>query len=105
MVDNDYFISPFVLLGGDYMTMLNDTDFDVYGGLGADVGYKLVCDGLEYSYAMRGIMRSDKSFGTDVNVSVWSVMDAVGADFKFGMLHDSDFGLSYHISLNARFDF
>ena len=105
VVDNDYFISPYVLLGGDYMTMLNDTGFDVYGGAGADAGYKFNCDGLEYTYAVRGIASSNMNFGADVNVSVWSVMDAVGADFKFGMLHDSDFGLSYHISLNARFDF
>lgn len=105
VIDDDYFVSPFVLLGGDYMAMLNEQDFDVYGGVGADSGYKFNCDGLEYTYAVRGIVRSDMNFGADINVSVWSVMDAAGADFKFGAFHDNEFGLSYHISLNARFDF
>ncbi|MBO7642812.1 MAG: hypothetical protein J6S74_01615 [Alphaproteobacteria bacterium] len=103
--DNDYFISPYVLLGGNYMSMLNKKEFGIYSGIGGDAGYKYNCDGLEYTYAMRGVVRSNENVGLDINVSVWSVIDAAGADFKFGVLHDGEFGLSYHISLNARFDF
>lgn len=103
--DNDYFISPYVLLGGNYMSMLNKKEFGIYSGVGGDAGYKYNCDGLEYTYAVRGVVRSNENVGLDINVSVWSVIDVAGADFKFGVLHDGELGLSYHISLNARFDF
>jgi len=102
--DNNY-VSPFVMMGGDYATVLNSKDADLYAGSGVNVGTVFEIDGLTYSYGLRGVLRTDGSVGGNINMSVWSAMDDAGADFTFGTMYDKTNGLSYHISLNAKFDF
>lgn len=102
--DNNY-IAPFAIVGGDYVTVLDGKDADLYAGSGVDVGTVFETDGLKYSYDLRGVLRTDGSVGGNINMSVWSVTDDAGADFTFGTMYDKTNGLSYHISLNAKFNF
>ena len=102
--DNNY-VSPFVMMGGDYATVLHGKDTDLYAGSGVNVGTVFEMDGLKYSYDLRGVLQTDGRVGGNIDMSVWSIMDNVGADFTFGTMYDKTNGLSYHISLNAKFDF
>ena len=85
---NEYYITPFVLLGGDWATILNSDETNYYVGTGGDVGFNFEFDGLRYDYAFRGVGRSDGAIGGELKCSI-----------------DDNVGMSYHIGLNAKFNF
>lgn len=102
---NEYYISPFAILGSDYATILNDDDLNSYIGVGSDIGFSTEFDGLRYDYAARGIVRSNGGIGLELNMSAWSIMDAAGIDLKASAFYDNILGVSYGVSLNGKFDF
>ena len=104
-VFDDYKISPFIGGGAEYMTISRASDTDVFGIGGMDVGYEYVFDGLQYNYTLRAIARTDGTIGAGINLSVWSIMDAAGADVHIGTIYNDDFGCSLKVSLNGRFMF
>jgi len=104
-IDEGYYISPFVMLGGDYATILNTDDLDYYVGTGGDVGFNFEFDGFRYDYAARGIVRSDCGIGAELNISIWSLADSAGAGLRAGAFYDDVFNTSYHIALDAKFNF
>ena len=103
-VDDSTYVSPFGMIGTDYLNVLESDKYDFYAGIGLDTGTSFDIDGVRYAYGLRGLVRTDMSVGGDINLSVLSITDAAGADFKFGVLYDES-GMSYHMSLNAKFHF
>lgn len=103
--DDGYYISPFVMLGGDYATILNSDEFGYYIGAGSNVGFSTEFDGFRYDYVARGIVRSDGGLGAELNVAIWSLADSAGAGIRAGVFYDSVFKTTYHIALDAKFDF
>ena len=101
----EYYVSPFVMTSSDYTEVLNDDDFGLYAGIGANAGFNIVIDGLRYDYAARSIVRSDGGVGVSLNMSVWSALDAAGADLSVGTFYDDQMGLSYSVSINGKFNF
>jgi hypothetical protein len=101
----EYYVSPFVMTGSDYTEVLNDDEFELYAGIGANAGFNIVIDGLRYDYAARSIVRSDGGVGVSLNMSVWSALDAAGADLSVGTFYDDQMGLSYSVSINGKFNF
>lgn len=104
-VDETTYLSPFVTLGGDYENVMRFNRYNFYAGTGVDAETCFVVDGMRYAYALRGLVRTDSIVGGDLKVSVWSTIDSAGVDFTFGALYDNDIGTSYHMSLNAKFNF
>ena len=102
---NEYYISPFVMLGSNYTEISNDDAFCVFAGVGTNVGFSVVMDGLQYDYAVRGIVRLSGEFGVSLNTSAWSIMDVAGVDMGIGALYDEQNGVSYQVSLEGKFSF
>jgi len=102
---DEYYVTPFIMVGSEYTEVLNDNVLDTYVGAGANAGFDLEIDGLRYDYMARGIVRSDGGFGVSVNVSVCSALDAAGADFGVGVFYDNVLGMSYRTSINGKFSF
>ena len=105
MFGDNLYVLPFVMANGDYAQIINSVESGVYAGVGSDVGVGFEFDGLRYDYAARGIVRSDGGMGAELSMSVWSIVDDIGADARFGAFYDNEFGLSYRISLNAKVGF
>lgn len=103
--DDGYNISPFVLVGGEYMSVANANDKNMFAGGGAEFGYEYEFDGLRYNYALRAIARTDSVIGAGINISVWSIFDDAGANVHIDAIHDNDFGMSYKLSINGIFRF
>lgn len=104
-ISDEYSLSPFVFMGGEYMNMSGLDDTHVFIGGGMDVGYKYEFDGLQYDYKLRILTQTDGAIGFGFNASVWSGLDAAGADVHIGAIYDDCFGLSWHASINGRFGF
>ncbi|MBR4475280.1 MAG: hypothetical protein IKP05_01185 [Alphaproteobacteria bacterium] len=102
---DEYYVTPFIMVGSEYTEVLNDNVLDTYVGAGANAGFDLEIDGLRYDYMARSIVRSDGGFGASVNISVWSGLDAAGADFGVGVFYDNVSGPSYRASINGKFGF
>ena len=100
-----YYVSPFVTLGGDYMTLLNSDDYDLYVGGGINTGFDFEFDGFRYDYNARGVVRSDGGIGAELNISILSLADAAGAGVRGGVFYDNTIGISYHAVLDLKFDF
>ena len=103
--NDKYYISPFVMIGGDYATILNSDDVDYYAGVGGDIGFNFEIDGFRYDYATRGMVRSDGGLGIDINASIWSLADSAGGGLRGGVFYVDELGVSYHIGLDAKFNF
>ena len=105
LIDNDINLMPFVVSGINYSHIIKFDEYNFYAGTGIETKTSFDIDGMRYTYALRGLVRTDSAIGGGVNVSVWSISDAAGADFEFGILYDDALGASYHVSLNAKFNF
>ena len=105
VIDDDLYVLPFVMAGADYAHILNSNSFDMYAGVGSDVGFMFEFDGMRYGYSIRGMARSDMGMGADIAMSVWSIVDTIGADVRFGAFYDNQIGLSYRVSINAKASF
>lgn len=103
--DGGYNISPFVLVGGKYMSVANDNDKDMFAGGGVEIGFVYEFDGLRYDYGARAIAQSDSVIGAGINISVWSIFDDAGANVYIGGIYHNDFGMSYKLSINGLFRF
>lgn len=103
-IENGVYISPFVFADTDFVSVLNDSDFNTHVGIGGDVGYAVVFDGFRYNYAMRAIARN-RGIGAEIGFSVLSIADNVGADAKIGIFNDNVVGTSYNVSLNGIISF
>ena len=103
-IDKLYF-APFLIVGADYATVLKQHESNYFTGIGGDVGYSFDFDGLRYGYSGRLLVRSDGDMGSELGVSVWSLSDNAGADFKIGAFYDETIGVSYNVSLNVMFGF
>ena len=103
--NENYYMSPFVMLGGDYAAILHSDDLDYYAGIGGDFGFNFEFDSFRYDYIARGLLRSDGGIGGELNVSIWSMMDSAGAGLRGGIFYDDVFGASYHVALDAKFNF
>lgn len=102
---NKYYVSPFVMIGGDYATILNSDETNYYIGAGADAGFNFEFDGFRYDYALRAIGRTDGGVGAELNASIWSLADSAGAGLRGGVFYNNIFGVSYRIGLDVRFNF
>jgi hypothetical protein len=100
-----YYITPFVMGGGEYATLLNTDDLDYYLGIGTDTGFHFVFDGFRYDYIARAMLRSDGGVGADIKISIWSLMDSAGAGLRGGIFYDDLLGASYHVALDTKFNF
>ena len=104
-INNMFKISPFVAFGGEYVGVANTNDTTIYGAGGTNIEYWYDFDGIKYKYTVRFLVRTDGTYGAGINCSVWSIMDAAGADMHMGTIYNNDFGASLNVSLNGRFVF
>ena len=93
------------MIGADFASILKSQETNGYVGIGSNAGFGFDLDGLRYDYAVRGIVRSDGGAGLALKFSVWSIADGIGGDIGAGLFNDDMVGLSYNVSLNAKFCF
>lgn len=103
-MDKDLIVSPFVGVMLNTMSVLDNTDtnFDVYGG--GNISYSFVMDGIKYSYGANAAIGTEQDILANFNIGFASLQDRAGVSINIGLI-DSDYGLSYKMTLNAQIIF
>ena len=104
-IADDYKLSPFAGVGIQYISIASASDSIFYGFGGTDIGYEYKFDGLRYIYSGRIVAQTNDTYGAAIGFSVWSIIDAAGADVHIGTIYNNDFGMSFNVMLNGRFRF
>ncbi len=93
-------LMPFVGVGTDYVSVLDDTDFDTTGRIGAEFNFASHEYSLHYDYRVRAFVDSGSNYGGGVRMAIWSPYDDMGGNVDVDIIY-GDIGLSYRVSLNG----
>lgn len=96
---------PFIGFGVKYISIVDDSDTDFIGRMGANIEFKSKIDGNVYGYGARAFAQTDGDIYAGIFTNILSSADGFGGDLGFGVLYNDDIGVSYKISLNAKIEF
>lgn len=97
-------VVPFVGARFDYAHVLNFSDIDANLRFGLNVDKCATVDGNRYAFGLHAFGQTDGEIYAGIYTDMMSVVDGVGGRLDFGILHD-DFGMSYRIKFDAKFEF
>lgn len=103
-INNELSLSPFIGLGGDRLSILDEKESNSFGRIGLDVGYKFDLDGLRQEYTLRAAVNTDGYFDASLNFDIWSNVDSAGAELSVGIIQ-TEIGTSGKISGQLKFAF
>ena len=101
---NEFDVTPFVGARFDYAKVAGSNDSDTNLRFGVNVDKETTVDGNRYAFGLQALAQTDSEIYGAIYTDIMSVVDGVGGRLQFGILHD-DFGMSYKISLDAKFVF
>lgn len=99
-----FVFAPFLRGGGDYVTILDASDFDSFAGVGGDVSVRFGND-ISYEYGFGAAIDTRGVINADVRMNIMSVADGAGGNLGLGIVYDDDFGVSYKVRVGAGFIF
>lgn len=102
-IDKDKYISPFVGVGFDRASILNQSDTSTTARIGADAGYGFEMAGIRYDYGAR-VYVNNNGIGGALRMSAWSEFDDAGVDAMIGTDGD-DIGRAYKFSITGKWRF
>ncbi len=95
---------PFVGIGGEYLSVLDDGISDISGRIGAEINFASHEYSLHYDYCLRVAADTDAGVGGGVRMKIWSPGDDAGGDIGLDVI-DGDVGTSFRIYVNGAFKF
>ena len=98
-------VVPFVGARFDYAHVLNSSDTDTNLRFGLNVDKDTVVDGNKYAFGLHTFAQTNGEIYAGIYTDMMSVVDGVGGRLDLGLLHDDDFGMSYRIKFDVKFDF
>ncbi len=101
---DEFDLTPFVGVRFDYADVLDFNDTDVNMRLGVNIDKETIVDGNRYAFGISAVGQTNGDIYGSIYTDIMSVVDGVGGRLQFGILND-DFGMSYRISLDAKFAF
>ena len=101
---NEFDLTPFVGARFDYAHVLNFSETDTNLRFGLNIDKETVVDGNRYAFGISAVGQTNGEIYGSIYTDIMSVVDGVGGRLQFGILND-DFGLSYRVSLDAKFAF
>lgn len=104
MIGRDFSIMPFVGIGTHWSKILDNSDSDLFGRVGAQLGYVYHGDGMNYSYSMRGAYGTNNAIDAALDISILSVEDGAGGGVALGAHHD-DWDTSYLFKIHFHMQF
>ena len=101
---DEFDLTPFVGARFDYAHVSNFSDTDVNMRFGLNIDKETTVDGNRYAFGISAVGQTNGDIYGSIYTDIMSVVDGVGGRLQFGILND-DLGLSYRISLDAKFAF
>jgi len=101
---DEFDLTPFVGARFDYAHVLNFSDTDVNMRFGLNIDKETTVDGNRYAFGLSAVGQTNGDIYGAIYTDIMSVVDGIGGRLQFGILND-DFGMSYRISLDAKFAF
>lgn len=101
---DEFDLTPFVGARFDYTHVSNFSDTDVNMRFGVNIDKETIVDGNKYAFGLSAVGQTNGDIYGSIYTDIMSVVDGVGGRLQFGILND-DLGLSYQISLDAKFAF
>ena len=101
---DEFDLTPFVGARFDYAHVSDFSDTDVNMRFGLNIDKETTVDGNRYAFGISAVGQTNGDIYGSIYTDIMSVVDGVGGRLQFGILND-DLGLSYRISLDAKFAF
>ena len=101
---DEFDLTPFVGARFDYAHVSDFSDTDVNMRFGVNIDKETIVDGNRYAFGISAVGQTNGDIYGSIYTDIMSVVDGVGGRLQFGILND-DLGLSYRISLDAKFAF
>lgn len=101
---DEFDLTPFVGARFDYAHVSDFSDTDVNMRFGVNIDKETTVDGNKYAFGLSAVGQTNGDIYGSIYTDIMSVVDGVGGRLQFGILND-DLGLSYRISLDAKFAF
>ena len=101
---DEFDLTPFIGARFDYVGVAGFSDTDVNMRFGVNIDKETIVDGNKYAFGLSAVGQTNGDIYGSIYTDIMSVVDGVGGRLQFGILND-DLGLSYRISLDAKFAF
>ena len=101
---DEFDLTPFVGARFDYAHVSDFSDTDLNMRFGLNIDKETTVDGNRYAFGVSAVGQTNGDIYGSIYTDIMSVVDGVGGRLQFGILND-DLGLSYRISLDAKFAF
>ena len=101
---DEFDLTPFIGARFDYAGVAGFSDTDVNMRFGLNIDKETIVDGNKYAFGLSAVGQTNGDIYGSIYTDIMSVVDGVGGRLQFGILND-DLGLSYRISLDAKFAF
>ena len=101
---DEFDLTPFIGARFDYAGVAGFSDTDVNMRFGVNIDKETIVDGNKYAFGISAVGQTNGDIYGSIYTDIMSVVDGVGGRLQFGILND-DLGLSYRISLDAKFAF
>ena len=101
---DEFDLTPFIGARFDYAGVAGFSDTDVNMRFGVNIDKETIVDGNKYAFGLSAVGQTNGDIYGSIYTDIMSVVDGVGGRLQFGILND-DLGLSYRISLDAKFAF
>ena len=95
---------PFVIVNGDYINILNQSEINFVAGLGTDLNFAVRDFDIKYNYGIRFNLFTDGAFKSVLHTDFSSPFDGVGGVLETGIIYDDNsFSYSIKIGIDVRF--
>lgn len=104
VLGNNFYLSPFIGIGGYFASVLHQSETDVFIRAGGVAGFSTEAIGIRNDYQISITAYTNNAYTAEAKVKFYSVADMAGGGMSVGITND-DNGTSYKISATAALNF
>ncbi|MDL2296163.1 hypothetical protein LJC18_05170 [Lachnospiraceae bacterium OttesenSCG-928-E19] len=103
-IDDEYYVSPFVGVLGEYDHVLNDSEMDYAGRAGMVAGFNSEIMGIKNDYQLFGTIQSNNVQSIGARFNFLSVVDGAGGSVSYALINN-DYGINHKFAIDLTFMF
>lgn len=103
-INDEYYVSPFLGVLGEYDRVLNDSEMDYAGRAGMVAGFNSEIMGIKNDYQLFAIVQSDDVQSIGAKLNFLSVVDRAGGSVSYALVNN-DYGINHKFAIDLTFMF